>query len=77
VVKKERSLKFGNTDHSGGQMLNAVCTFRGRTFIDKGNPHETADDVILRMRSDFEAHHCRENASQAAAWIVKEATESK
>ncbi len=77
MAKPERYLRFGNVDISGGEMVNAVCNFCGRTFIGKPNPGDRVDDVVLRMRSDFEAHHCGEDVSQAAARIVREVTQNR
>jgi hypothetical protein len=35
------------------------------------------EEKIAKVRADFEAHNCREDVSQAAARIVREATEEK
>ena len=35
------------------------------------------EEKVTKVRAEFEAHNCKEDASQAAARIVKEATEDK
>jgi len=50
------------------------CSKCGRVFSPHGN---LSDADLLKIRAEFEAHNCREDASQAAARIVREATENK
>jgi hypothetical protein len=53
--------------------LTGVCTGCNRRFISK---HEPGTDPIHRMTQEFNDHNCHEDASQAAARIVREATEN-
>ena len=73
MLKRERILQFENIEE--GEPIKARCSFCDRPFIGKYGPGERTDAVLLRMRADFEAHNCKEDASQAAARIVREATE--
>ena len=73
----KRDLKFGNLDLQTGKPISGVCSSCGRMFLGKPNAGERTDDVLLRVRAEFDAHNCREDASQAAFRTVREATEGK
>jgi hypothetical protein len=62
MAKTERYLEFGNLDLRSNQTIIAACSSCGRTFLGNLNPGERVDEVLLRMRSEFEDHSCHENA---------------
>ncbi len=43
---------------------SARCTVCKRRFELQPKSGERADDIILRMREEFEAHNCKETAKQ-------------
>jgi cytochrome c2 len=67
MAKKEWYLQFGNMDMQSGEPVSAVCNACDQTFIGKPKAGERMDDVLMRVRAEFQAHNCREDASQAAA----------
>jgi len=73
-MKTERSLQFENMLI---EPLSARCSDCRRVFIAEPRSKDRIDDLILQVRYAFDHHNCRENASQAAARIVREATEQK
>ncbi len=74
VVKQERYLQFSTVEI--GHSVSARCTRCDRVFLEKPKAvGERTDEIILRLRADFDAHDCHEDPSQAAARIVREATE--
>jgi hypothetical protein len=77
MAKNDRYLHFGNLDIEGGKTIAGTCSSCRRVFLGKPNPGESIDDVLVLVRAEFEAHKCREDASQAAARIVREATEDR
>ena len=72
-MKTERSLQFANM--VTGEPPSARCSDCHRVFIAKPRSKDRIDDLILQIRYAFDQHNCREDASQAAARIVIEATE--
>ena len=73
MKKHDRSLDFMKVQ--SGHPLSGRCSVCKRVFIAKPKDGERDDDAVLRMRADFDVHSCREDASQSAARIVREATE--
>jgi hypothetical protein len=63
----KRSLKF--TNDLMGTPASGVCTACGAKFIGK-----LPGDPIEQVKQAYDAHSCKEDASQAAARIVREAT---
>lgn len=56
----------------GAAPFGYKCDHCGRVF----RAGDLSDkETQLKVRADFDAHNCREDASQAAARIVREATE--
>lgn len=53
----------------------AVCTNCGHQFRVTSGETFTAEDATATLQKQFDAHDCKEDASQAAARIVREATE--
>ena len=43
--------------------LRAFCTFCRRRFEGMPSPYERADNVIVRMREEFDKHDCREKTA--------------
>jgi hypothetical protein len=60
-----------------GHPMEARCLACGRVFRAAPQTIERTDDVVMRIRADFGAHNCNEDARQAAARIVREATEQQ
>jgi hypothetical protein len=71
MKRHERTLKF---DDMTGKALAARCTLCHRVFIGKPNAGEATDDVLLRMRQEFDSHNCHEDAVQAAVRVGREST---
>ena len=64
-----RSLRIDN--QVAGAPTSGICTFCGARFISRLTD---IGDALEQLRSAFERHNCKEDASQAAARIVREAT---
>ncbi|MFZ3339682.1 MAG: hypothetical protein WA213_02290 [Terriglobales bacterium] len=47
-----------------GRPLKARCGVCHRPFAAKARLNEGTDDALLRMRADFEAHNCHEDAAK-------------
>lgn len=60
-----------------GKPIKGVCSACNRLFIAESKPGEQMDDVLLRMRADFDAHDCHEETRQMTARIVRAATKDK
>jgi hypothetical protein len=54
----QRSLYFDNIDMQALEM-SGRCTCCGQEFRAEPRLGERVDDVLLRIRADFEAHACR------------------
>ena len=60
---------------AGGVPLVGVCEYCNQTFTAAAHPLGEASKTDVDVRDQFEAHKCkRQDASQAAARIVREAT---
>src|ERR1700722_7962928 len=75
MKKHDRVLQFEAIEQ--GKPIKGRCSICHRPFSAKPNPGGRTDDALLRIRAEFEAHNCHEDASQAAARIVREATDSE
>jgi hypothetical protein len=53
--------------------IRGTCSACSRLFTAEPNPGERTDDVLLRMRADFDQHDCHEETRQMTARIVKAA----
>jgi hypothetical protein len=60
-----------------GKPMKGRCSLCNRLFVGDPKPGERADDVLLRMRSDFDAHDCHEETRQIVTRIVREARDHK
>jgi hypothetical protein len=70
-----RELKFAKMVTS--QPVSAQCSACKRVFVAKPGASDRTDDLALRIKAEFDRHDCNEDASQAAARIVKEATKNQ
>jgi len=61
--------------HLGSAPVEAVCTSCSRAFRVPTTVLSRSKDATENLQQQFDRHKCREDASQAAAWIVREATE--
>jgi hypothetical protein len=68
-----RELKFAKMVTNAP--ISARCSVCQRVFIAKPGASDRTDDLALRIRAEFDQHNCDEDASQAAARIVRGATE--
>lgn len=66
MKKHDRVLQFGNIGQ--GQPIQARCSTCQRIFIGKPRPNDKkndkTDDILLRIRAEFEAHNCQQDAGQ-------------
>jgi hypothetical protein len=58
AVTRNRYLHFDNIDLSYGRAITACCSACGRQFVGKPIGTERTDDVVLRVRVEFDAHKC-------------------
>jgi hypothetical protein len=58
MVTPERYLQFENIDMEKPD-ISLRCTHCGLEFRAEPKPAERVDDVLLRIRAEFEAHECR------------------
>lgn len=56
---KNRYLQFDNIDMEKPD-ISSRCSGCGREFTAEPKVAERVDDVLLRLRAEFEAHNCRE-----------------
>jgi hypothetical protein len=57
MVTHERYLQFDNIDMEEPD-ISARCSQCGQEFSAEPKPGERVDDVLLRIRAEFEAHKC-------------------
>ncbi len=57
-----RILQFKNLEQ--GEPIESRCSVCGRLFIGEFRSRERTDDVLLRIRADFEAHDCHKEVSE-------------
>jgi hypothetical protein len=68
-----RTFQFFETMEEG-KRIKGACS---RLFVGEPKPGEQMDQVLLRMRADFDAHDCHEETRQMTARIVKAVTKDK
>ena len=61
MPKKDRYLHFGNLELDVGNPIVGTCNTCDCSFSGRPNPGETTEDVLVRMRAEFEAHNCHED----------------
>ena len=54
-----------------GKTIKGACSVCSRLFVAESKPGEQVDDVLLRMRAEFDAHDCHEETRQMTARIVR------
>jgi hypothetical protein len=59
MVTENRYLQFDNIDMEKPD-ISARCSRCGQEFRAQPKPGERVDDVLLRIRAEFEAHKCGE-----------------
>jgi hypothetical protein len=60
-----------------GSPVKGVCSSCSRLFITEPKAGERMDEVLLRMRGDFDGHDCHEETRQMAARIVRAVTKDE
>jgi hypothetical protein len=58
-----------------GSPIKGTCSSCNKLFIAESSLGEPIDEVMLRMRADFDAHDCHEETRQMTARIVRAAKE--
>lgn len=53
--------------------IRGTCSACSRLFVAEPKEGERTDQVLLRMRAEFDAHDCHEETRQMTARIVKAA----
>ncbi|HVI06718.1 MAG TPA: hypothetical protein VND65_00345 [Candidatus Binatia bacterium] len=56
MTKERRYLQFGNLE--AGELVYAQCSACDRMFLARPANEDRIDDLILRVRAEFDAHHC-------------------
>ena len=59
MAKEHRYLQFGNLE--AGQLVYAQCSACDRMFLARPANEDRIDDLILRVRDEFDAHRCDGN----------------
>src|SRR5579862_4919397 len=63
-LRTERCLQFANIETD--KPVVAWCSACGRAFMAEPKSGDRTDDLILRVRAEFEAHNCKERSSR---WV--------
>jgi len=58
MTRQDRYLQFDNIDIEKPD-ISSRCSRCGQEFSTKPKPGERVDDVLLRIRAEFDAHKCR------------------
>jgi len=73
MSKHGRALQFfEKIEH--GKPIRGRCSLCKRQFIGESKPGEGTDDVLQRMRAEFDAHNCNEETREIVARIVRKVT---
>lgn len=51
--------------------IKGICSVCKKLFVAESKPGERIDEVLLRMRADFDAHECHEETREMTARIVR------
>ena len=65
MITVDRYLHFDNIDVEQPE-ISSQCTHCGQAFKAEPMPDERVDDVLLRIRGEFNSHECHERLKQAA-----------
>ena len=76
MAKKEGYLHFGNLDMKSGVPVKGECSVCGQPFVGISKLGERIDEVLVRMRREFNAHNCNRDINQAAGRIARESTKN-
>jgi hypothetical protein len=60
-----------------GNPIKGTCSACNRVFVTESRRGERMEEVLLRMRADFDAHDCHEETRQMTARIVRAATKEQ
>ena len=65
MIDVGRYLHFDNIDMQKPD-ISSQCSHCGQTFKAEPKPGERVDDVLLRIRAQFDSHLCRNGLMQAS-----------
>jgi len=65
MITVDRYLHFDNIDMEQPN-ISSQCSHCGQTFKAEPRPGERVEDVLLRIRREFNSHQCHERLKQAA-----------
>jgi len=65
MITVDRYLHFDNIDIEQPN-ISSQCSHCGQTFEAEPRPGERVDDVLLRIRREFNSHHCQERLKQSS-----------
>jgi hypothetical protein len=65
VINSDRYLHFNNID-MGKPDISSQCNHCAQTFNAEPKPGERVDDVLLRVRAQFDSHSCHGEVMQAS-----------
>jgi hypothetical protein len=65
MITVDRYLHFDNIDMEQPN-ISSQCSHCGQTFKAEPRPGERVDDVLLRIRYEFNSHECQKRLEQAA-----------
>jgi hypothetical protein len=71
-----RTFQFFETMEQG-KPIKGACSACSKLFLAEPEPGEPVEQVLLRMRADFDAHDCHEETRQMTARIVRATKEKK
>lgn len=54
-----------------GNPIKGICSVCKKLFIAESKSEDRMDEVLLRMRNDFDAHDCHEETREITARIVR------
>jgi len=66
MPKTDRYLRFGNLELKPGGSVSASCSACGRPFTGTTGSGDKIDEVLIRMRAEFDAHTCGEDTGGIA-----------
>jgi hypothetical protein len=76
MSEQTRTFQFFETIEQD-KPIRGTCSVCSKLFVEEPEPGEQMEEVLLRMRSDFDAHDCHEETRQMTARIVKAVTKEK
>jgi len=65
MITVDRYLHFDNIDMEQPN-ISSQCSHGGQTFKAEPRAGERVDDVLLRIRYEFNSHQCQKTVEQAA-----------